>query len=294
MQYDTARFFNVRHFITAIILSAVGSFFVHEASAAPVFARWINAENSHLRSLAYSEKDKQERFEKILESYESVREAQESGELDELLCVRKDAVLQSVLLQTGVADPKPAEPFFPLWGALITGQAPYGPHTYTVDEHILQVVAASDQFFGSGGDPVRRRRIALFHDIGKRGYEDLWGDHAVYSAHFAEAVMRYLGYDNQTIRQDTLIVKYHTALHFLICQNSFPPYFDLEEFVSFLDDKNIDMLLGLTLSDLAGKKGFPDEENAAPLRVPDEEKKRLGRPEDRGRGGGRRRNHRHP
>jgi len=62
MQYDTARFFNVRHFITAIILSAVGSFFVHEASAAPVFARWINAENSHLRSLAYSEKDKQERF----------------------------------------------------------------------------------------------------------------------------------------------------------------------------------------------------------------------------------------
>ncbi len=184
----------------------------------------------------------------MLETSEGFERAVRNGSLGALLSNWRDEKLpewnRDIKDQAQYVTPQKVEPDFER-------------HEYTVGEHIFAAVRHSNRFFPQfcpGVAAIRHRRIGLFHDVGKRGHEDFFGDHAAYSDRFSRKMMRELGYTNEIIDADCKVILYHNALDWLIYQTTFAPYLDLEEFAEFLTPENVNLMLALKITDLAAKK----------------------------------------
>jgi [protein-PII] uridylyltransferase len=129
-------------------------------------------------------------------------------------------------------------------------------HEYTVDQHILLTLSASDELAADPDEAIRAvyrglprrmllRLALLLHDIGKA----LPGDHTVNGAVIAEAVCERLGLDEEETGRVCLLVHLHLALHNLALRE--PQEEPLREFARQVADReNLEMLYLLTIVDI--------------------------------------------
>jgi tRNA nucleotidyltransferase (CCA-adding enzyme) len=121
-------------------------------------------------------------------------------------------------------------------------------HLYTVWEHIARTVANSPK-------DLYVRLTMLFHDISKpsvytsdeNDVRHFWG-HAEKSSIVAKNILTRLKYDNKTIRNVSLLVRYHDHNN----KNINDPRV-LKRLMQILGEENIFLLLNIKLADLSAK-----------------------------------------
>lgn len=146
--------------------------------------------------------------------------------------------------------------FFPEWDALFATPQHTVHHDYDVGRHTIAVLCAVP--------PIKRLRLAaLLHDIGKplakktdpKGRDHFVG-HPQLGEKLAKAIMRRLKFDNDTIRDVAVLVRYHDERPQLSPRN-------VRRLASRVGAAYMEDLIALKRADIIGQSDYLREEKLA-------------------------------
>ena len=141
----------------------------------------------------------------------------------------------------------------PEWSAVRNRPSASAAHRYTIDRHMVEVASRLGRESPTG-EPYDDQHFqalllaGIFHDIGKR---PRIADHALEGARHVPVILSRMGYDAETIRMATLLVREHLTLsEFSTTKDPNDPKVAAELASRVDNDENLlDMLFDLTRAD---------------------------------------------